>query len=65
MPNMELLRPSLVHPAHNTYKGLLLVKESLIHDSLAEQHVSGWFCHDCTGALVKNKVPPLALANQM
>ncbi|KAF8526377.1 hypothetical protein JB92DRAFT_2826579 [Gautieria morchelliformis] len=49
--NVDLLRPSQPHPAHDSYEGLLLIKEYLIHPSM--------------GALVKNKVPSLALANQM
>ncbi|KAF8479934.1 hypothetical protein JB92DRAFT_2837688 [Gautieria morchelliformis] len=65
LPNAALLRLLQAHPAHDMYDGLLLVKEALSQEAGLHHEASGWFCHGCIAALVKNKVPALALANQM
>ena len=64
IPNIHLLRPRHIHPAHHTFDNMLLVTE-VIQVAPCTQEAFAWFCSGCLAALAWNKLPPLALANQM
>ena len=58
-PNPHRLRPSLTHPAHDIYDGMLLQPAGIMAPELAN------LCFDCGKALNSDKIPSFSLANGM
>ncbi|QRV90748.1 Helitron helicase-like domain at N-terminus [Ceratobasidium sp. AG-Ba] len=60
----EHLVPTHTHPEHQkwTISSMLLVVDKVMD---VEGRPWGWFCSQCLKALDDNRLPPLALANQM
>ncbi|KIO11878.1 hypothetical protein M404DRAFT_98925, partial [Pisolithus tinctorius Marx 270] len=60
IPNIQVhLRPEVVHPAYDLWQGLLLLKHEV------DDTGKGWVCWECYRALRANKMPKLALNNNM
>jgi Domain of unknown function (DUF6570) len=62
IPNRHWLAPQHEHVAHRLYEGMLLVGEYLRRDG---SQTYGFLCQSCSSSLMKNRLPPLSLANQM
>ena len=59
IPNPHRLCPSLTHPAHDIYDGMLLQPAGIMAPELAN------LCFDCGKALNSDKIPSFSLANGM
>lgn len=62
IPNKNVLRPAVHHPAHVLTEGMLLEREVLEGNG---DEAYGDVCHDCVRSIKKKKTPPLSLANGM
>lgn len=58
----EALRPVDEHPAYDMWKGALVTRECR---QRLEKGEAVWICSECESLLVKKKLPPLALANDL
>ncbi|KIN98994.1 hypothetical protein M404DRAFT_156273, partial [Pisolithus tinctorius Marx 270] len=60
IPNIQQhLRPQKSHPAHSLWRGLLILGANV------DDAGHGWACHDCLRALHANRLPHLALNNNL
>ncbi|KAJ3562467.1 hypothetical protein NP233_g9554 [Leucocoprinus birnbaumii] len=59
IPNPNRLKPSKLHHAHTLYNGLLLHPNGMIDND------RGYICSECIKDLKANRLPKLALANNM
>ena len=59
IPSPGRLIPPVPHPAHDIFEGMLLHPTGFVNDNTIN------VCMECARALLKDKVPPLALANGM
>jgi hypothetical protein len=58
----EVLHPVDEHPAYDMWKGALVTKGCM---KQLEREQAVWICLECENMLVKKKLPPLALANDL
>jgi hypothetical protein len=63
LDGIQNLKPKRAHKSHNLVNGLLLLAELVQEDD--EMGLHGWFCTECITKLNQDKLPPLALANNM
>ena len=62
IPNGKLLSPVKQHPAHNLTSGMLLHLEAITQTITGFR---GTICNECLSNLYKNRLPRMALANDM
>ena len=62
IPNRHLLAPFQPHPAHKLVDGMLLQSSAIVTSPTGR---AGAVCDECLSKLRENKVPRLALANDM
>jgi hypothetical protein len=60
IPNATLLKPPIPHPMHDLFNGILLEPHGINQDTQKAN-----LCEDCYLDLDRNRVPALALANNM
>lgn len=63
IPNFKKqLSPSTIHTAHTLWEGTLLLSERIRGEGPL---ASGWICNECHRSLIADRLPKLALANNM